>query len=119
MAMHLLAMRTKKKRKHFENDDLSFKAYRNSKAEASQSTSKNAPSIQMRKGLKLFAQTCDRFQIPHRAATAFCSSLLRDFKIVIPEKTQLLIDKSKVRHDRSKQSRALPSSDCTLAAQSM
>ena len=53
----------------------------------------------MHKGLKLFAQTCDRFQIPDRAAAAFSSSLLRDFEIVTQEKKQkkkqLLIDKSK------------------------
>ena len=46
---------------HLENDDPSYKAYRNSEAEASQSTSKNAPSSQRCKGLKLFAQTCGRF----------------------------------------------------------
>ena len=34
---------------HLENDDPSYKAYCNLKAEASQSTSKNAPSSQMRK----------------------------------------------------------------------
>ena len=42
---------------HLENDDPSYKAYRNLEAEASQSTSKNAPSRHMHKDLKLFAQT--------------------------------------------------------------
>ena len=44
---------------HLENDDPSYKAYRNSEAKPSQSTSKNVPSSQMHKGMKLFAQTCD------------------------------------------------------------
>ena len=114
MAMHL-----EEKMKHLENDDPSYKAYRNLKAEASQSTSKNAPSSQMRKGLKLFAKTCHGFQIPDKAAEALSSALLRDFEIITPEKTQLVIDKRKVRRDRSKQRRALQSSDCTLASQSM
>ena len=93
---------------------------RNSEAEARQSTSKNpSSSSQMRKGLKLFAQTCDRFQIPDRAASALSSALLRDLEIVNPEKTQMLIDKSKVRRERFKQRRALQSSDCALASKSM
>ena len=75
---------------HLENDDPSYKAYRNLKAEASQSTRKNATSSQMRKGLKLYAKTCDRFQIPDKAAAALTSALLRDFEIITPEKTQLL-----------------------------
>ena len=104
---------------HLENDDPSYKAYRNSEAEASQSTSKNAPSSQMRKGLKLFVQTCDRFQLLNRAASALSSALLRDFENVTPKKMQLLIDKSKVRRERSKQRRVLQSSDCALASQSM
>ena len=46
-------------------DDLSYKVNRNTEAEARQSTSKNpSSSSQMRKGLKLSAQICDRFQIP-------------------------------------------------------
>ena len=61
----------------------------------------------MRKGLKLFAQTCDRFQIPNRAASALFSALLRYLEIATPEKTQMLIDKSKVRRERFKQRRAL------------
>ena len=104
---------------HLENEDPSYKAYRNSEAEASQSTSKNASSSQMRKGLKLFAQTCDRFQIPDRAASALSSASLCDFEIATPEKTQLLIDKSKVRGERSKRRRVLQSSNCALASQSM
>ena len=74
---------------HLQNDDPSHKAYLNSEAEVSQSTSKNAPNSQKRKGLKLFAQTCDRFQILDGAAAALCSALLRDFEIVTPEKTQI------------------------------
>ena len=104
---------------HLGNDDPSYKADRNSEYEASQSTSKTAPSSQMRKGMKLFTQTYDRFHIPGRAAAALSSALLRDFEIVTPEKTQLLIDKSKVRRERSKQRRALQSCDCALASQSM
>ena len=104
---------------HLENDDPSYKAHRNLEAEASQSTSQNAPSSHMHKGPKLFAQTCDRLQIPDRAAAALSSALLRDFEIVTPEKTQLLINKSKVRRERSKQRRAFQSSDCALASQSM
>ena len=73
----------------------------------------------MRKGLKLFAQTCDGFQIPDRAAAALFSALSRDFEVVTPEKTQLLIDKSKVRHERSKQRRVLQSINCALASQSI
>ena len=72
-----------------QNDDPNYKAYLNSEAKSSQSTSKNAPSSQKRKGLKLFALTCDRFQIPDGAAAALCSALLRDFEIVTPEKTQI------------------------------
>ena len=104
---------------HLENDDPSYKAYRNSEAKPSQSTSKNVPSSQMHKGLKLFAQTCDRFQIPGRAASVLSSALLRDFEIVTSEKTQLLIGKSKVRRERSKQRKVLQNSDCALASQSM
>ena len=73
----------------------------------------------MRKGLKLFAQTCDRFQIPDRTASALSSALLRDLQIVTLEKTQMLFDKSKVRRERFKQRRALQSSDCALASKSM
>ena len=84
--------------KHAAKDDQSYEVNRNSEAEARQSTNKNpSSSSQMRKGLKLFAQTCDRFQIPDRAASAPSFPLLRDLKIVTPEKTQMLIDKSKVR----------------------
>ena len=78
---------------HFKNDDPSYKACRSSEAEASQSTSKNAPSSHGRKSVKLFAQTCDRFQIPDRAAAA-----LLHFYVTL--KLSLLIDKSKVRCDR-------------------
>ena len=50
---------------HLAKDDQSYKVNRNSDAEASPSTSKNSSSSsQMRKSLKLFAQTCNRFQIP-------------------------------------------------------
>ena len=73
----------------------------------------------MRKGMKLFAQTCDRFLVPYRPAAALSSALLRDFEIVTPEKTQLLIDKSKVRRERSKQRKVLQNSDFVLASQSM
>ena len=105
---------------HLAKDDLSYEVNRNSEAEARQSTSKNpSSSSQMRKGLKLFAQTCDRFQIPDRAASTLSSALLRDLEIVSPEKTQMLIDKSKVRRERFKQRRALQSSDCALASKSM
>ena len=104
---------------HLGNDNPSYKAYRNSVSEASQSTSKSVPSSQMRKGMKSFTQTFGRFQIPDRAAAALSSALLRDFEIVTPEKTRLLIDKSNVRRGRSKQRRALQSSDCALASQSM
>ena len=62
--------------------------------------------------MKLFAQTCDRFQIPDGAAAA-----LLHFYVTL--KLSLLIDKSKVRCDRCKQRRALQSSDCALASQSM
>ena len=71
---------------NLENDDSSYKAYRNSEAEASQSTSKTAPRSQTRKGMKLFAQTCDRFQFSGRAAAALFCALLRDFEIVIPKR---------------------------------
>ena len=105
---------------HLAKDDLSYKVNHNSEAEARQSTSKNpSSSSQMRKDLKLFAKTCDRYQIPERAASALSSALLRDLKIVTPEKTQMLIDKSKVRRERFKQRRALQSSDCALASKSM
>ena len=105
---------------HLAKDDLRYKVNRNSEAEARQSTSKNpSSSSQMRKDLKLFAQTCDRFQIPDRAALALSSALLHDLKIVIPEKLQMLIDKSKVWHERFKQRRALQSSNCALASKSM
>ena len=101
-------------------DNLSYEVNRNSKAQARQSTSKNSSSSsQMRKGLKLFAQTCDRFQIPDRAASALSFTLLRDLEIVTPEKTQMLIDKNKVRREHFKQRRALQSSDCALALKSM
>ena len=91
-----------------------------SEAEARQSSIKNpSSSSEMPKGLKLFAQTCDRFQISDRAASALSSAFLRDLKIVTPEKTQMLIDKSKVRRERFKQRRALQSSDCALASKSM
>ena len=75
----------------------------------------------MLKGLKLFAQTCDRFQIPEKTVSALSSALLRDLEIVTPEKTQMLIDKSKIRirRERFKQRRALQSSDCALASKSM
>ena len=105
---------------HLAKDDLSYEVNRNLEAEARQSTSKNpSSSSQMRKGLKLFAQTCDRFQIPRRAASALSFVLLRELEIVTPEKTQMLIDKSKVRRERFKQRRALQSSDCALASKSM
>ena len=52
-------------------------------------------------------------------AASLSSALLRDFEIVIPEKMQLLIDKSKVRCERSKQRRAQQSRDCALTSQSM
>ena len=84
---------------HLAKDDMSYEVNRNSEAEARQSTSKNpSSSSQMRKGLKLFAQTCDRFQIPDEAASALSSALLRDLEIVTTEKTQMLIDKSKILH---------------------
>ena len=114
-----LSVGNEEEMEHLENDDPSYKAYRNLEAEASQSTSKNAPSSQMRKGMKLFAQTCDRFQIFDRAAAALSSALLLDFEMVTPDKTQLLIDKNNVRCERSKQRKALQSSDCALASQSM
>ena len=48
--------------KHLAKDDQSYEVNYNSEAEARQSTSKNpSSSSQMRKSLKLFAQTCDRF----------------------------------------------------------
>ena len=105
---------------HLAKDDLSYKMNRNSEAEARQSTSKNpSSSSQVRKVLKLFAQTCDRFQIPDRAASALSSALLRGLEIVSPEKTQMFIDRSKVRRERFKQRRALQSSDCALASKSV
>ena len=56
---------------HIENNDPCYKAYRNQKPKpASQSTSKNAPSGQVRKSLEVFAQPRNRFQIPDRAAAA-------------------------------------------------
>ena len=74
---------------YLAKNDLSYKVNCNSEAEARQTTSKNpSSSSQMRKGLKLFVQTCDRFQIPDRAASALSSALLRDLEIVTPEKMQ-------------------------------
>ena len=107
--------------KHLAKNDPSYEVNRNSEAEARQSTSKNpSSSSQMCKGLKLFAQTCgDRFRIPDKAALALSSALMRDLEIVTPEKTQMLIDKSKVRRKRFKQRGALQSSDCALASKSM
>ena len=102
---------------HLENDDPNYKAYRNLEAEASQSTSKNAPSSQIRKGLKLFAQTCDRFQISDRAAAALSSALLLTLKL-LPQKRRncsLIKTKSGV----SVPNKALQSSDCALASQSI
>ena len=105
---------------HLAKNDLSYEVNRISEAEVRQSTSKNpSSSSQMRKRLKLFAQTCDRFQIPDRAALALSSALLHDLEIVTPEKTQMLIDKNKVRRERFKQRKALQSSDCALASKSM
>ena len=106
---------------HLAKDVLSYEVNRNSEAEASrQSTSENpSSSSQMRKGLKLFAQTCDKFQIRDRAASVLCSAILCDLEIVTPEKTQMLIDKSKVRRERFKQRRAFQSSDCALASKPM
>ena len=114
-----LSDKNKAEMEHLKNDDPSYKAYHNSEAEASQSTSKNAPGSQVCKGLKLFAQTCDRLQISDRAAAALLHFYVT-LKLSSQKKlTQLLIDKSKVRRERSKQRKALQSSDCTLASQSM
>ena len=55
---------------HLKNYDPSYKACRGSEAEAIQLTSKNAPSSQVRNGLKSFAQTWDGFAILDRAAAA-------------------------------------------------
>ena len=71
---------------HLAIDDRSYEVNRTSEAETRQSTSKNlSSSSRMRKGLKLFAQTCDRFQISDRVASALSSALLRDLEIVTPE----------------------------------
>ena len=51
----------------------------------------------MCKGLKLSAQTCDKFQIPDRAAAAFLLHFYLTLKLSPKKKTQLLIDKSKVQ----------------------
>ena len=45
--------------------------------------------------MKLFEQTCDRFQIPGRAPAALPSALLRDFEIVIPERRNCSLIKAK------------------------
>ena len=43
----------------------------------------------MRNNLKLFAQTCDRFELPDRAASsALSSASLRNYELVAPEKTK-------------------------------
>ena len=80
---------------HLAKNDLSYEVNRNSEAKARQSTSKNPSSSSEH----------------HQAASALSSALLRDLEIVTPEKTQMLIDKSKVRRERFKQRRALLSSD--------
>ena len=79
---------------HLAKDDLSYEVNCNSEAETRQLTSKNpSSSSQMRKGLKLFAQTCDRFQIPDRAALTLSSALLRDLERL---KCSLIKEKSGV-----------------------
>ena len=61
---------------HLAKDDLSYEVNRTSEAEARRSTSKNpSSSSQIRKGLKLFAQTCDTFQILDRVVSALSSAL--------------------------------------------
>ena len=61
---------------HLAKDDLSYEVNRNLEAEARQSiTNNSSSSSQMRKGPKLFTQTCNRFQIPDGAASALSSAL--------------------------------------------
>ena len=92
--MHLLAMRTKKKMGHLKNDDPSYKACRSSEVEASQSTSKNVPSSHVCKGMKLFAQTCNRFQIPDRAVAALLHFYMT-LKLSSPKKRNCSLIKAK------------------------
>ena len=80
---------------HLEDDDSSYKAYRNSEAEASQSTSKNALSSQVRKGLKLFAQTCHRFQIPIELQQLFLLHFYVTLKLSSQKKRNYSLIKAK------------------------
>ena len=73
----------------------------------------------MRKNLKRFAETCDRFQVPDRAAAALSSALLRDLEIVTSENDQMIIDKNKVRRERAKRRKSLQNNDHTQALESM
>ena len=76
-------------------------------------------SSQMRKNLKRFGETCDRFQVPDRAAAALSSALLRDLEIVTSENDQMIIDKNEVRRERAKRRKSLQNNDHTQALESM
>ena len=57
---------------------------------------------QNRKSLGAIAEACDRYHISDKAGAAFTSAVLIDFVMIMPNKTQSVIDKNKLRRERAK-----------------
>ena len=77
-------------------DDTNYEVFGNSEPKTLSTAKRSSTSSQMRKDLKLFANTCDKFQIPDRAAAALSFALLYDLEIASPQKNNFLLTKSKL-----------------------
>ena len=62
---------------------------------------------QMRRELKSTASVCDRYGISDRSAASLCSAVLHDFKIIDDENLTQIIDRNKIRRERSKLRKSL------------
>ena len=100
-------------------DDPDFNIKLASDGSTTSPSEQRSTSSQMRKNLKRFAETCDRFQVRDRAAAALSSALLRDLEIVTSENDQMIIDKNKVRRECAKRRKSLRNNDHTQALESM
>ena len=58
--------------------------------------------LQNQKSLQALADACDRYHISNKVGTAKACVVLIDFDMITPDKTQSVIDKNKLRRERTK-----------------
>lgn len=59
-------------------------------------------NVQMRRTLSTLARECDRASVSDRAAAKIATAVLTDFKLISPNNTSNVIDRSKIRREREK-----------------